>query len=244
MPEPVLLEASELTAIRKAEFAETLRARLSEKILAEIRLLSDTLEGAIARVVFEGKGADAVSENLAEFTTAVEAAISGWEAEPGNVAKLANTQRVGRLDVRGLAMIAITKVSKGRGTAPTGTEKGRTMTTTFTKSSDVLEAATREAEKLMKAAPEKYPNIVAARAQVWKDRSDLADAFASFPAETPTAPEKPIQKGQAAIDKATNIARELMTQHPDRFGSESDARAHVWRTRPDLAEAYQAEAYS
>ena len=237
MPEAVMLEEAELTAIRKAEFAETLRARLSEKVLAEIRLLADMLEGAIARVVFEGKGADAVTENLQEFTTAVQASIAEWEAEPGNIEKLAREERVGVLDVRGLALIAITKVSQDR----TESYREESMTTMFTKASDVVEAATREAEKLMKAAPEKYPSIVAARAQVWRDRPDLADAFASLSVEPAPEPEQPVVKGANAIQKATNIARELLTNQPDRFVSEADARAHVWKTRPDLADEYQRE---
>lgn len=268
MPESVLLEESELTAVRKAEFAETLRARLSEKVLSEIRLLADTLEGAISRVVFEDRGTDAVRENLEEFSRAVEAAIDGWVADSGNMTKLARDQRVGRLDVRLLAGLAINRVAKGRSSGGesasdrTRIDKGGTMRTTFTKSSDVIVEATREAEKLQRQFPDRFPSVVAARGQVWKDRPDLAEELrrlsdqegrggfngsrehaASREAATGVSKVAPVEKGQSAVNKATEKARELVMQHPDRYQSVEQARAAVWRLFPELAEQYQEEAY-
>lgn len=232
--------------ITKARFSEAIRSRIAERVLNELAGMAHLLSESVAYAVYEGQGPDAVKQNVAEFEAAAKSVIDQWTDEIGRgdrdeVAKLAGPENLNDGRVRWLAFNTVHQLLKTR------KEEGRLQTMTtgqFTKSSDVLAAATAEATKLMKAHPEKYPNVVAARAQVWRDRPDLAEAMQTLPADTPTAPEKPVQKGQSAIDRATAEARQLMKMHPDRFPSEVAARAYVWKTDPDLAAAYQSEAYA
>lgn len=107
---------------------------------------------------------------------------------------------------------------------------------------DVVEIATEEAETLMRREPGKYPNIAAARNQVWETRPDLQKAYRDLPAESArhrndVPADTPVLKGQGVIDKATAAAQQLVAAGT--FKSLASARSHVWETRPDLADEYQ-----
>ena len=114
------------------------------------------------------------------------------------------------------------------------------MTTTLKKRSDVVAEVTRQAETLMKSDPAKFGNIATARAEVWKERPDLAERYRQLPPEAPAAStgEATVVKGAGVLLKVDAEARELMKA--DRTLTEATARSEVWRRRPDLYAEYRA----
>lgn len=221
--------------IDKARFNEFLRARLTDRVLSEIQVLAGTLGDAVAATVFNNEGADAVRENLSEFTTAVEAVIDAWASEAGTVEKVARTKRVGTDDVTSLAMRAISKLLEEK-----GSDQRRSMTTPIRKKSDAYADAERRAARA-------FPDEANPQVRMHKFMQTPAgkEAYATYAEAAPDpapAPEPaPVLKGSSALTRATAEAKSLMKSNPAMFPSLEAARRHVWKSDPELREQYNRE---
>jgi len=109
----------------------------------------------------------------------------------------------------------------------------------FTKRSEVEAEVTRLAKQ---RHPERASqNIAAARAEVWRERPDLAERYAELTPEAPTqrtsAPAaQPVLKGSGALAALDVVADELIKRDPSL--SRRQARRKATELRPDLRDLY------
>lgn len=228
--------------VEKSEFNEVLRSRLSERIVTEMLGLADALGESVRSVVYGDEDPkSAIERNLNQFQSAATAAVDRWASEAkdaaGRVAKVPPKDAL-----RGMALDAYTSIVASKPVNKRSDHRRLMTTTPITKS-----AAYADAER---QAARAFPDETNPQVRMFKFFQTPAgkEAHAAYIEATPDrapAPESaPVLKGQNAVDRATAEARQLMKAHPDRFPSEAAARAHVWRTNPDLSEQYQREAYA
>ena len=154
--------------VDKVEFNDVARARLGEQIVGEINRFIEAFRAANEQTLFKGGGAvEAVLRtNVEQLKEAIDQAISEWaEKTPGEGVE----KRVGPGTVAELAMDAMQKMVEAK------TPEGRRMTKTrrIAKRDDVVADATAKAQELMKAHPDRFPDLISARAHVWKTNPTL-----------------------------------------------------------------------
>jgi hypothetical protein len=115
-----------------------------------------------------------------------------------------------------------------------------TMSTTSTKYTDkqqVLEEANRLAKELMAKDPSL--SLAAARAKVWEQNPDLAQAYRDLPKGPEVKVAGAVRKGDSTLREVREKAQELRKADPEL--SPVQARMRVWETHPELAEEYERE---
>lgn len=255
--------------VQKIEFDEIVRSRLADRMVSEMVGLSDALGESIASAIFEDVDpATAIRRNLSQFQSAALSAVDRW-AEEAKDAKGKVETPLSEEDVTKMLMDTATNVLKSKPIRKRGTQTmtGTTYRTNpFEKRADVMAVVDQAARKLRKEQPEKFAGMsedgaqATARAQVWKNHSELADAYQSLPPEngagsigkahdastsaqtagTAGRSSTLVQQGAgvlAVLNEISDKAYELV--RTGQFSSLALARAEAWRLNPDLQRRYQ-----
>ena len=160
------------------------------------------------------------------FLSSVESAIYDPADQEGTV-----EERIARNTEQFVAALqtAVDTVFAGDSSGSAGpVEKRRVgMTTTLSKRADIVAEATRLAEE--KLAKGEAKSMAAGRAEVWRERPDLAKRYVELPVEQPaaTVASAPVVKGADALTKIDAEATRLGV-----------SRSEVTRRRPDLRDEY------
>jgi tRNA(Glu) U13 pseudouridine synthase TruD len=110
-------------------------------------------------------------------------------------------------------------------------------TTKYTDKQQVLEEANRLAKELMAKDPSL--SLAAARAKVWEQNPDLAQAYRDLPKGPEVKVAGAVRKGDSSLREVREKAQELRKADPEL--SPVQARMRVWETHPELAEEYERE---
>ena len=250
--------------VEKMEFNEVLRARWADRVLAEMRRLTDILGQTVADAVFEGEDpATKIRTNVDQFRAAALAAIEELSSEltdaQGKVGAAPSDE-----DLQKMLITTCTHYLQKKGVTKMAGTTYRTHP--FAKRGDVLAVVDAAASEIRKREPEKFAGMVehnaqaAARALVWKQHGELADAYQSLPAEdgagvamdkadastsaqtagTAGRSSAPVEEGAEVLrvlDEISSKAYELI--RTGKFSSLPLARAEAWRLNPDLRERYE-----